>query len=153
MSPFFYYLKKKESEAKMILKGNITENSIKIPEPWKIKPYLWEVLDTELSISTVHDTSIEGQKVKGGIDYTGGQVFVVLLHPYHIYEGLGMQLAVALGFNKIKVSPCEALQSSPKVNLTIDYGQWATSPVRMGERGETQSIRRRWNERGKNENK
>ncbi len=46
-----------------MLKLNITENSIKIPELWKIKPYLWEVLDIGLSISTVRDTSIEGQEL------------------------------------------------------------------------------------------
>ncbi len=51
------------SEAKLTLKRNRTENSIKIPELWKIKPYLWEVLDIGLSISTVQDTSIEGQEV------------------------------------------------------------------------------------------
>lgn len=61
-----------------------------------------------------------------------------------------MQLGVALRFNNIKVSPCEALQSSPKVNLernSTDYGQPATGPVRMGECGEKQSIKGRKNER------
>ncbi len=59
MFPFFI----ETSDAKSMLKRNITENSIKIPELWKIKPYLWEVLDIVLSISTVRDTSIEGQEV------------------------------------------------------------------------------------------
>lgn len=66
-----------------------------------------------------------------------------------------MQLGVALGFNNIKVSPCEALQSSPKVNLernSIDYGQPATGAVRMGECGEKQSRKGWKNERGKNKN-
>lgn len=53
----FFIILGETSEAQLILKRNITENSIKIPELWKIKPYLWEVLDTELSISTVPDTS------------------------------------------------------------------------------------------------
>ncbi len=59
-----------------------------------------------------------------------------------------MQLGDALGFNNIKVSPCEALQSSPKVHLernSIDYGQPATGAVRMGECGEKQSRKGRKN--------
>lgn len=40
-----------------------------------------------------------------------------------------MQLTVALGFNKIKVSPCEALQSSPKVNLKRKLSTMGNQPL------------------------